>query len=109
MNAFLNHVTDNSFKQDVIESEVPVLVDFWATWCAPCRSLAPILETVAKEYRGKVKILKMNIENNQNVPLQYNVRGIPTVMLFKDGHNIETKIGGHFSKSQLAAFLDSHL
>mgnify|MGYP001803052797 CR=1 FL=1 len=101
-------VTDATFHNEVLESELPVLVDYWAEWCGPCKMIAPILDALADEYAGKLKIGKINIDDNPDTPARFGVRGIPTLMLFKDGEMIATKVGA-LSKSQLAAFLDSHL
>nr|VFJ92415.1 MAG: thioredoxin [Candidatus Kentron sp. LFY]VFJ94961.1 MAG: thioredoxin [Candidatus Kentron sp. LFY]VFK17867.1 MAG: thioredoxin [Candidatus Kentron sp. LFY] len=102
------YVTDESFEQDVLKQDVPVLVDFWADWCGPCKVIAPILEEAAKEYAGKVVIAKLNIDENPSTPPRYSIRGIPTLMLFKQGNVEGTKVGA-VSKSQLFAFLDSNL
>ena len=102
------HVTDDSFETDVINSSGPVLVDYWAEWCGPCKMIAPILEEIASEYSGKVKIAKLNIDENPQTPPKYGIRGIPTLMLFKNGEIEATKVGA-LSKSQLAAFLDSNI
>ena len=104
----INHVTDDSFDPEVLKSEVPVLVDYWAEWCGPCKSIAPILEDVAKEYDGRLKIAKINVDENQLVPAKFGIRGIPTLMLFKNGNVEATRIGA-LSKSQLTAFLDSNI
>lgn len=101
-------VTDASFEEDVLNSDTPVLVDFWAEWCGPCRMLAPVLEDVGVSYLNKVKILKMNVDENPETPGKYNVRGIPTLLLFKHGSVHATSVGA-LNKSQLIAFLDSHL
>ena len=102
------HVTDDSFEQDVLASESPVLVDYWAEWCGPCKAIAPILDEIAEEYDGKLRIAKLNIDDNPATPPKYGIRGIPTLMLFKGGNVEATKVGA-VSKSQLAAFIDSNI
>ncbi|MFZ1326436.1 MAG: thioredoxin TrxA [Candidatus Contendobacter sp.] len=102
------YVTDDSFQTEVLQAEQPVLVDYWAEWCGPCRMIAPILDEVAAEYAGRVKICKVNVDENQATPAQYGIRGIPTLMLFRNGKVEATKVGA-LSKSQLIAFLDSSL
>jgi thioredoxin 1 len=102
------HVTDDSFEQEVLQSSDPVLVDYWADWCGPCKMIAPVLDEIADEYDGKVRIAKLNIDENPNTPPRYGIRGIPTLMLFKDGEVEATKVGA-VSKSQLTAFIDSNL
>jgi thioredoxin 1 len=104
----IKHVTDESFEPEVLKSDVPVLVDYWADWCGPCKAIAPVLEEVAKDYAGKLKVAKLNVDENQEVPKKYGIRGIPTLMLFKNG-NIEAQKVGALSKSQLTAFLDSNI
>jgi thioredoxin 1 len=104
----IKHVTDDSFEPEVLKSEVPVLVDYWAEWCGPCKSIAPILDQVAKEYDGRLKIAKVNVDENQQVPAKFGIRGIPTLMLFKNGNLEATRVGA-LSKSQLTAFLDSNI
>lgn len=102
------NVTDGSFEADVLNSDVPVLVDFWAAWCGPCKMIAPVLEELAKDYAGKVKIAKLNIDENEATAPKYGIRSIPTLLLFRDGKVEATKIGAS-SKSELAAFIDQSL
>jgi len=102
------HVTDETFEADVLNSESPVLVDFWADWCGPCKMIAPILDEISDEYDGRIKVAKLNIDENPNTPPKYGIRGIPTLMLFKNGNVEATKVGA-VSKSQLTAFIDSNL
>jgi thioredoxin 1 len=106
--ASIFRVTDESFEPEVLKSETPVLVDYWAEWCGPCKSIAPILDEVAKEYEGRLKIAKLNVDENQQTPAKFGIRGIPTLMLFKNG-NVEATRVGALSKSQLTAFLDSNI
>lgn len=108
MSEHIHYVTDDSFAADVLQSQQPVLVDYWAEWCGPCKMIAPILDEIAEEYAGRLKVAKLNIDDNQETPASYGVRGIPTLMLFKNGSIEATKVGA-LSKSQLAAFIDSHL
>ena len=102
------HTSDDSFEQEVLQSQLPVLVDYWAEWCGPCKMIAPILDEVAKEYEGRIKVAKLNIDENQNTPPKYGIRGIPTLMLFKNGNVEATKVGA-LSKSHLTAFIDSNI
>ena len=102
------YVTDSSFGDDVVKSGAPVLVDFWADWCGPCKMIAPVLEDIAVEFDGRVKVAKLNIDENPTTPPKFGIRGIPTLMLFKDGNVEATKVGA-VSKSQLAAFLEENL
>ena len=102
------YLTDDSFEDEVMKAEGPVLVDYWADWCGPCKMIAPILDEIAEEYKDKVKIAKLNIDENPGTPPKYGIRGIPTLMLFKDGNVEATKVGA-VSKSQLTAFIDSNV
>ena len=101
-------VTDDTFEQEVLESDEPVLVDYWAEWCGPCKVISPILSEIADEYAGRIKVTKLNIDENPNTPPKYGIRGIPTLMLFKNGNVDATKVGA-LSKSQLTVFLESNL
>jgi len=102
------YLTDDSFEEEVVKADGPVLVDYWADWCGPCKMIAPILDEISEEYKGKVKIAKLNIDENPGTPPKYGIRGIPTLMLFKDGNVEATKVGA-VSKSQLTAFIDSNI
>ncbi len=108
MSEQIKYVSDASFEADVLKSDKPVLVDFWAEWCGPCKMIAPILDEVSKDYGEKVQIAKINVDENQSVPAKFGIRGIPTLILFKNGAVAAQKVGA-LSKSQLTAFLDSHL
>ena len=108
MSANITHVTDASFDADVLKSGEPVLVDYWAEWCGPCKMIAPVLEEMATAYAGKIKIAKMDVDANQEIPAKFGIRGIPTLILFKNGQEVAKKVGA-MSKSQLTAFLDSHV
>ena len=102
------YLTDDSFQKEVLDSTEPVLVDYWAEWCGPCKMIAPILTEIADEYQGKIKVAKLNIDDNPQTPPKFGIRGIPTLMLFKNGHVEATKVGA-LSKSQLTAFIDTNL
>ena len=104
----IKHVTDATFEADVLQSEQPILVDYWAEWCGPCKMIAPILDEVSTTYQGKLQIAKMNVDENRDIPAKFGIRGIPTLMLFKGGNVEATKIGA-VSKSQLTAFIDTNL
>ena len=104
----IKHTSDASFDTDVLKADKPVLVDYWAEWCGPCKMIAPILDEVSKTYDGKLRVAKMNVDENRDVPAKYGIRGIPTLMLFKNGELAATKVGA-LSKAQLTAFIDSHL
>ena len=102
------HVSDDSFEQEVLQSEMPVLIDYWAEWCGPCKMIAPVLNEVASEYADKIRVAKLNIDENPATPPKYGIRGIPTLMLFKNGEVEATKVGA-VSKAQLTAFLDENI
>jgi thioredoxin 1 len=102
------YLTDDTFEEEVLKSSAPVLVDYWAEWCGPCKMIAPILDEIASEYNCKIKVAKLNIDDNPQTPPKYGIRGIPTLMLFKNGNVEATKVGA-LSKSQLTAFIDSNI
>ena len=102
------HTTDAAFEQDVVKSPKPVLLDFWAEWCGPCKMIAPILDTIATEYKDKLRVVKLNIDENPKTPPKYNIRSIPTLLLFRNGAVAAQQVGG-LSKAQLESFLDTHL
>ena len=104
----IKHISDASFEADVLQSTQPVLVDYWAEWCGPCKMIAPILDEMATAYTGKLQITKMNVDENREIPGKFGIRGIPTLMLFKDGKLAATKVGA-LSKSQMAAFIEENL
>ena len=108
MSQQIAHVNDDQFDAEVLQSSEPVLVDFWAEWCGPCKMIAPILDDVAGAYQGKLQIAKLNVDENREVPAKFGIRGIPTLMLFKDGQLAATKVGA-MSKAQLTAFIDQQL
>ncbi len=107
-NGNIVHVTDDSFETDVLRSDQPVLVDYWAEWCGPCRMIAPIIDEVSSEYAGRLRVAKLNIDENPVTPPKFGIRGIPTLMIFRDGNVAATKVGA-MSKSQLTAFIDGNL
>ena len=104
----IKHISDATFEADVLQSDKPVLVDYWAEWCGPCRMIAPILDEVSTAYQGKLQVTKMNVDENRDIPAKFGIRGIPTLMLFKDGQLAATKVGA-MSKAQLTAFIDQQL
>jgi len=108
MSEHIHHVTDDTFETEVLRASTPVLVDYWAEWCGPCKMIAPILDELAQDYAGRLKVAKLNIDDNQGTPPKYSIRGIPTLMLFKNG-NMEAMKVGALSKSQLTAFIDSNI
>jgi len=108
MSEHIQYVSDATFDAEVLQSPLPVLVDYWADWCGPCRMIAPILDEIAKEYAGRLNVAKLNVDENQQTPQKFGIRGIPTLMLFKNGNIEATKVGA-LSKSQLTAFIDSHI
>ena len=108
MSEHIHYVTDANFEAEVLQSATPVLVDYWAEWCGPCKMIAPILDDVSKEYAGKLKVAKLNIDDNQETPAKFGIRGSPTLMLFKNGNVEATKVGA-LSKTQLNAFIDSNI
>ena len=104
----IKQISNDSFEADVLQAEAPVLVDYWAEWCGPCKMIAPILEEVSRDYAGKLNVAKVNVDDNQEIASKYGIRGIPTLMLFRNGAVVATKVGA-LSKSQLTAFLDNNL
>jgi thioredoxin len=108
MSNAIKHVTDATFESEVLKSPLPVLVDYWAEWCGPCKMIAPLLDESAASYAGQVSVAKLNVDENTKIPSQYHIRGIPTLMLFKEGQPVATKVGA-VSKSQLTAFIEEHL
>ncbi|HET7832124.1 MAG TPA: thioredoxin TrxA [Gallionella sp.] len=108
MSEHIHYVSDATFDAEVTQATLPVLVDYWAEWCGPCRMIAPILDEIAKEYAGRLIVTKLNVDENQQTPQKFGIRGIPTLMLFKNGNIEATKVGA-VSKSQLTAFIDSHI
>ncbi|MFZ1180238.1 MAG: thioredoxin TrxA [Herbaspirillum sp.] len=108
MSENIKHISDASFEADVLKSDKPVLVDFWAEWCGPCKAITPILEEAARQYDGKLQIVKLDVDANQTVPARFSIRGIPTLILFKNGAAAAQKVGA-LTKGQLSAFIDSNI
>ena len=108
MSEFINEVSDQNFESEVLNAAIPVLVDFWASWCAPCRMLAPVVETIAGQYQGRVKVLKLNIDDNPVTPGKYNIRSIPTLLLFREG-SVKEQIVGNTAPGAIAKMLDNHV
>ena len=108
MSEHIKHISDASFENDVVKSDTPVLIDYWAEWCGPCRMIAPLLDEVAQEFKGRLTVAKMNVDENQATPAKFGIRGIPTLMIFKNGAVVGTKVGA-VSKSQLTSFIESNL
>ncbi|MBS0317445.1 MAG: thioredoxin TrxA [Proteobacteria bacterium] len=104
----IKHISDATFEADVLKSDKPVLVDYWAEWCGPCKAIAPILDELSASYQGKLQIAKLNVDENRDIPAKFGIRGIPTLMMFKDGQLAATKVGA-MSKAQMTAFIDQHL
>ncbi len=108
MSEHIVHISDESFEEEVLQSKRPVLIDYWAEWCGPCKTIAPVLDEIATEYSDRLKVVKLNIDDNPQTPPKYGIRGIPTLMIFKNGQVEATKVGS-VSKAQLTAFLDDSL
>ena len=108
MSEHVVHVSDASFEDEVLKSQVPVLVDFWAEWCGPCKAIAPVVDEIARQYAGRLKVCKMDVDANGETPMRYNIRGIPTLMIFSGGNAEATKVGA-VSKTQLAQFIDGNI
>ena len=108
MSEHVHYISDDSFEQEVLQAGVPVLVDYWADWCGPCKMISPILDEISQEYAGRIHVAKVNVDENQSTPAKYGVRGIPTLMLFKNGNIEATKVGA-LSRSQLISFIDNNL
>ena len=108
MSNTIQHITDGNFEEQVLQAELPVLVDFWAEWCVPCKAIAPILEEIVTDYEEKIRIVKLNVDENRKSPARYGIRGIPTLIIFRNGHVEATHIGA-LTKSQLSAFINQNI
>lgn len=108
MSANTHAVSDDQFESEVLKSETPVLVDFWAPWCQPCKMISPVVDEIAEHYQGRLKVVKVNVDDNPETPANYGVRGIPSLLVFKEGNVVATKVGA-VNKSQLTAFIDEHI
>ena len=104
----IGQAKDSNFQEEVLDADLPVLVDFWAEWCGPCKAIAPLIEEIAHTYQGRIKVMKLNVDENQETPPKYGIRGIPTLILFKDGEVKDTKVG-MLTNSQLVAFIDQNI
>lgn len=108
MSGYIHTVSDENFETEVLKSDIPILVDFWAEWCQPCKMISPILEEIAEKYAGRIKVFKLNVDKNAQIPTKYNVRGIPSLLIFHKGKTVNRKVGA-LNKSQLTDFLDENL
>ena len=108
MSGYIHTVSDENFETEVLQSDIPILVDFWAEWCQPCKMISPIVEEIAEKYAGRIKVFKLNVDKNAQIPTKYNVRGIPSLLIFRKGETVNRKVGA-LNKSQLTDFLDENL